>query len=292
MSRAAARMFVMLQMLVPRALLTAIVYRIARIRVVAVKNFLMRRFAALYAVNVDEALGEFPGGFASFNEFFVRELKPGLRPVDANVDSLVAPADGTVSAAGGIARDRIFQAKGLTYSLADLLATDLDDTQKYVDGAFATIYLAPYNYHRVHAPLAGQIVAMRYVPGDCYSVNAATVTLLPKLFARNERLILHLQTAIGPVVLVMVGAMNVASIYTPWTGEIRPRKKGVVENIDVAACGVSTTVAKGELLGWFNMGSTVIVLLPSTERNAFAGLAGGDKTRMGEAIGQLSAPAK
>jgi phosphatidylserine decarboxylase len=288
MNQTAAQLFVLLQKITPRSLLTALVFRLARIRVVAIKDFLIRRFITHYKVDTGECLLAIPAGFATFNDFFIRELKADKRPIDADDRTVVSPADGTVSAAGNIEREKIFQAKGLTYSLTDLLATDLDDTEKYSAGAFVTIYLAPYNYHRVHCPLAGHLIAMRYVPGELYSVNTATVSLLPNLFTRNERLVCHFDTADGPMVLVMVGAMNVGSISTPWTGTIRPRRKGVVENIDIAASGQSTTLAKGELLGWFNMGSTVIVLLPNKQTNVFSKLADGDKTLAGAAIGLLS----
>ncbi len=288
MNQLAAWLFLLLQKILPRSLLTSLVYRIAQIRTVAVKNYLIRRFVGIYKVNVDEILLAIPDGYACFNEFFVRELKPGQRPIDNDVHSIVSPADGTVSAAGKIDKDRIFQAKGLHYTLIDLLSTDLDDVDNYIDGSFATIYLAPYNYHRVHCPVAGKLNAVRYVPGDLYSVNATTVSLLPNLFTRNERLICHFETAVGPLVVILVGAMNVGSISTSWTGEIRPRKKGVAEDIDIHAGETPATVAKGELLGWFNMGSTVIVLLPSSTSNEFADLTGGQVVRMGEAIGSVA----
>ncbi|HZW59387.1 MAG TPA: archaetidylserine decarboxylase, partial [Woeseiaceae bacterium] len=144
----------------------------------------------------------------------------------------------------------------------ELLATDLDDARTFRDGAFVTLYLAPQHYHRVHAPLAGRLTAARYVPGDLFSVNASTVPGIPKLFARNERLVCHFATDSGPLIVVLVGALNVGSIGTPWSGEIRPRRRGVVEELDLARRGVDPGVAKGGLLGWFNMGSTVIVLLP------------------------------
>lgn len=288
MNRIKSSLFLLLQMLLPRKLLTAAVYRLAQMRTVALKDFFIDRFVRVYKVNVDEIKLPVPSGFSCFNEFFTRELKSGERPIDSTADALISPADGTVSAAGRIESERLFQAKGLHYTLQDLLATDIGDADKYRNGSFATIYLAPYNYHRVHAPFAGKLVAARYVPGDLYSVNATTVSLLRKLFVRNERLICHFETALGPMIAILVGALNVGSITTPWTGEIRPRKKGVVEDIDIRAAGVSTTVEKGDLLGWFNMGSTVILLAPPGVPAAFAAIEGGKKVRVGQAIGSAA----
>ncbi|MBT8093459.1 MAG: phosphatidylserine decarboxylase [Gammaproteobacteria bacterium] len=277
------RLFVLLQFLLPRHLSTALVWRIARIRTPAVKDALIRGFIRVFDVDLEEVRGEVPGGFATFNDFFVRELRDGAREIEGNADVVVSPVDGTVSAAGTIDGTTIFQAKGVGYSLADLLATDLDQVEHYVDGRFATIYLAPYNYHRVHAALAGELVAARYVPGDLFSVNAATVQRLDGLFRRNERLVMHFRTADGPAALVLVGALNVGSISTPWSGEIRPRKAGVVDVLDISAH--PARVEKGDLLGWFNMGSTVILLLPRDGCDWDDDLEPGETLRMGEEIG-------
>jgi len=281
-----AKLFVVLQYILPQHLLTALVWRIARIRHVATKNFLITRFVDFYDVDTDEVKLNVPDDFATFNDFFVRELHASARPVDESDNSIVSPVDGTVSMAAAIRNDSIIQAKGLDYSLSDLLATDLDQAAAYVDGTFATIYLAPYNYHRVHAPWAGELTDARYVPGDLFSVNAATVTNVDGLFRRNERLVMHFKTDRGPAALIFVGALNVGSISTPWTGELRPRKHGVVDVPDLS--GYSTTVKKGDLLGWFSMGSTVILLLPQDVAAWDDDLQPGETLRMGEAIGALS----
>jgi len=278
------QVFVALQYLLPRHWLTAVVWRIARIRHPAVKNFLIRQFASAFDVDLDEVRGEVPDDFETFNDFFVRELRDGARPIDGDEDAVVSPVDGTISVAGRIRGDTIFQAKGLDYTLGDLLATDLDAADRFVDGHFATIYLAPYNYHRVHAPLAGELVAARYVPGDLFSVNEGTVSRVNGLFRRNERLVMHFHTAVGPAVLIFVGALNVGSISTPWTGEIRPRKSGVVDVLDISSHPVG--VDKGDLLGWFNMGSTVILLLPPGACDWDDDLEPGHTVRMGEEIGE------
>lgn len=279
-----ARLFVLMQHVLPRFWLTAMVYRLARVRVPAVKDFLIMRFIHWFDVEVAEVRKDIPEGFASFNDFFVRELAAGSRPVDDGPHSIVSPVDGTVSIAGTLQGENLIQAKGIDYTLDELLAADLDDAQAYENGHFATIYLAPYNYHRVHAPFDGELRAMHYVPGDLYSVNAATVSRLPGLFRRNERLILHFETGKGPAAVIFVGALNVGSISTPWSGEIRPRKDGVVETIGLHAA--DRTIRKGDLLGWFNMGSTVIVLLPPGVAAWEPTLEAGASLQMGAAIGR------
>ena len=280
-----ARAFVFLQYLLPRHWMTALVWRIARIRHPATKDFLITRFARLFKVDLEEVKLDVPSGFDTFNDFFIRELRDGAREIDDDADAIVSPVDGTVSAAQRIRGDTLFQAKGIDYSLDDLLATDLEEAARFVDGHFATIYLAPYNYHRIHAPLAGELVAARYVPGDLFSVNEATVSKLDGLFRRNERLVMHLRTAAGPAAVILVGALNVGSISTPWTGEIRPRKGGIVDVLDIGS--QPQHVEKGDLLGWFNMGSTVILLLPQGACEWDDDLQPGKTVRMGEEIGEL-----
>ena len=283
-----ARLFVLFQYLVPQHWLTALVWRIARIRHTATKNFLIRKFVAMYDVDLDEVLQQVPDDFPTFNDFFIRELVDTARPVMGDVNAVVSPVDGTVSVASAIDGDSIFQAKGIDYSLTDLLATDLDSANAFVNGSFATIYLAPYNYHRIHSPIDGKLVAANYIPGDLFSVNQATVANVRGLFRRNERLVMHFQTKNGPAALVFVGALNVGSISTPWTGEIRPRKRGVVEALNLS--GHSTTIQKGSLLGWFNLGSTVVLLLPARNCEWHDNLKPGASLRVGEIIGTLSKP--
>jgi phosphatidylserine decarboxylase len=285
-----ARLFVFLQYLLPKYLLTSIVYRVARVRTRVVRNGLISGFLRIYDVNVDEVDKQIPDDFATFNDFFTRELAAGARPIDAAPDTLVSPVDGTLSQAGAIREDRLLQAKGIDYTLDDLLAIDLEEGRAFCNGSFATIYLAPYNYHRVHAPADGELVAAHYVPGDLFSVNNATARFVPGLFRRNERLNLHIRTPRGPMALIFVGALNVGSISTPWTGEVRPRRSGVVETLDISSH--TREFSKGDLLGWFNMGSTVILLLPENSCHWDAGFEPGTVTRMGESIGKLlsSAP--
>jgi phosphatidylserine decarboxylase len=283
-----AQAFLLMQRILPQHRLMALVGWIAEVRMPAVKNFLIRSFVRMYDVDTTEARRAVPGDFVHFNDFFTRELAEGARPVDASPVSIVSPVDGIMSAAGRIDGAALLQAKGIHYTLEDLLATDLPDAARFENGSFASMYLAPFNYHRVHCPLAGRLTAARYVPGHLYSVNRTTVESLPRLFTRNERLICHFRTEVGPMVLVFVGALNVGSVSTPWTGRIRPRKTGVVDDLDVRATGVPAAVDKGQMIGWFNMGSTVIVLLPPGTCRWREGLASGTPLRMGESIGVLA----
>lgn len=280
-----ARLFAYIQYLLPKYWLTAVVYRIARIRHAGVKDFLITRFVRLYNVDTEDIKLALPADFATFNDFFIRELKAGARPIDAATHAIVSPVDGTVSQAGRLRSDALLQAKGIEYSLDDLFANNIDDARVYANGYFATIYLAPYNYHRVHAPLDGELLSASYVPGELFSVNVATATHIRGLFRRNERLILNFHTARGPASLILVGALNVGSISTPWSGELRPRHNGAIDAINLD--GASRHVEKGDLLGWFNMGSTVIVLLPDGPCTWHEFLVAGKTVRMGEAIGSL-----
>jgi phosphatidylserine decarboxylase len=277
------RALVYLQYLLPKYSLTVLVHWFSRIRLPAVKNFLITQFVRLYKVDLEEVRGKAPEDFATLNEFFVRELAAGARPIEGDSGALLSPVDGQVSQAGALHGSNIVQAKGLTYTLEDLLATDLDAARSYAGGRFATIYLAPHNYHRVHSPFDGELDAMRYVPGDLFSVNSATAALVPGLFRRNERLVMHFSTARGPAAIILVGALHVGSISTPWTGQIRPRKSGLVDPLPLGAA--RRELSKGDLLGWFNMGSTVIVLMPPGSCEWIDDLQPGQPLKMGEAIG-------
>lgn len=287
MSALVSHLYVLLQHVLPKFLLTAIVRCLSRTRSRTIKDLLIRAFINKYGIETEEIAGPVPERFGSFNEFFVRELIAGARPIDPAADAIVSPVDGTVSEAGRLEGRRLLQAKGHHYDLHDLLATDLPDADRFRDGGFITIYLAPHNYHRVHSPLDARLTATRYVPGQLFSVDPRTVAARRGLFAHNERLVCHFSTGAGPMVVVLVGAMLVGSISTRWTGEIRPRRRGVVENFDVS--GSDTRVSRGELLGWFNMGSTVIVLLPPGTCAWHDSVGAGTTVRMGESIGRLRA---
>lgn len=281
------RAFVWFQHAIPQHLMTAFFRWLSGIRLAAVKNTLIQGFIRIFKVELEDVARPVPDGFVDFNDFFTRELADGARPIDSSPASIVSPVDGIVSATGGIVDDRIFQVKGRHYRLDDLLATDLADAAGFENGLFATLYLAPWNYHRVHVPVAGELTALRYVPGSLYSVNDRTVRALPGLFARNERLVAWLKTKIGAVCVIFVGALNVGSITTPWTGRISPRKRGVVDDL-TPVHNEPIMLEKGALLGWFDMGSSVIVLLPPGSGRWRDGLEHGEKVTMGTAIGTLA----
>jgi len=282
-----ATFFVLLQKILPKNVITAIVYRMTRIRSRATKDFLIRNFARLYNVNLEEVKLSVPNDFSCFNAFFIRELADGARPIANAKNAIVSPVDGTVSAADQIEKDSLVQAKGIHYSLTDFLAIETQTAEIFAGGEFTTIYLAPYNYHRIHAPLAGRLEAMHYIPGKLFSVNSATVSRLPGLFVKNERLVCHFTSSVGQWILVFVGAMNVGSISTPWTGEIRPKKTGVVESLNIIAAEADLDVDKGDLLGWFNMGSTVVLLCPPNFSSGLKDLQLGQQVRFGQEIGKV-----
>ena len=286
-----ARAFVLLQHLLPKRLLTAAVYRLARRRWPPLKNALIRGFCRLYPIDLGEAEGGRAEDFVDFNAFFTRALKPGRRPLAPDPASLVSPCDGTVSERGTIDANRVLQArlaaKSHSYTLEALLA-DAAAATPFVGGEFATLYLAPYNYHRVHMPWAGRLVAIRHVPGALYSVNAATAAALPGLFARNERVVCHFDTDLGPLAVIFVGAMNVGSVSLVGLGEVTPRAGRTVTELLLPA---ARAFARGAELGRFNMGSTVVLLLARSRVRWQDGFAAGATVRVGAAIGHTDRPA-
>jgi phosphatidylserine decarboxylase len=283
-----ARAFILLQHLLPQHLVTAAVYWLARRRERRLKNALIRGFCRLYPINLAEAEIGTADGYADFNAFFTRALKDGSRPLPGDPGALVSPCDGTVSERGTIDGSQVLQArlaaKSHSYSL-EALVGDPSRAAAFVGGEFATIYLAPYNYHRVHAPLAGRLESIHYVPGALYSVNATTAAAVPGLFARNERVICHFATAVGPVAVIFVGALNVGSVSLVGVGEVTPRRPRTPAAIDLPA---AREFARGAGLGHFNMGSTVILLLPRGSVSWHDSFVPRASVRMGEAIGRLA----
>lgn len=276
--------FVLLQYLLPKRLLTAAVYRLARVRSIAIKNALIRGFCRLYPIDLEEAEGGRAEDYADFNAFFTRALKSGRRPLPTAEDAIASPCDGTVSERGTLEGDRLLQAKGHTYTLAALLG-DATFAPRFVGGEFATIYLAPYNYHRVHMPIPGTLTAIHFVPGALYSVNAATANALPGLFARNERVVCHFDTAAGPLAVIFVGAMNVGSVSLVGLGEVTPRRGRTVSAI---ALPEARTFARGAELGRFNMGSTVILVLPRGAARWAEDFESRARVTMGATIGRIA----
>lgn len=279
------RLSVLLQYALPHRFLSHIVNRATRWTWRPWKNFLIKQIATRYRVDLDEAVESNADAYVHFNAFFTRALKAGARVPDATVDSLLCPADGRISQAGPIKDGRIFQAKGQDYTAAELLGSEAA-AAPYRDGEFATVYLSPRDYHRVHMPLAGTLVSTLHVPGRLFSVAPFAVQSIPRLFARNERLVCHFEGKDGPFAVVLVGAMLVSSVSTVWGDlEIPPYAAHPIAK-DLKGRGIH--LARGAEMGRFNMGSTVIVLLPKSVARFNSDLAPEQAVRVGERIGALA----
>lgn len=275
---------VLLQYMLPHRLLSRVVYHATRWTWRPWKNFLIDRVVRRYRVDMAEAEQSDPFAFRHFNAFFTRALRPDARPVAAGADTVVCPADGRVSQAGEIRDGRIFQAKGQDFSVAELLADEQAAT-RYRNGRFVTVYLSPRDYHRVHMPLAGTLDETVHVPGRIFSVAPFAVQAIPRLFARNERLACHFHGEHGPFAVVMVGAMLVSSVSTTWDGLVIPPYASSITRRDVHGRGIR--LSRGEQMGHFNMGSTVIVLLP--EGSSLEPLKAEQPVHMGQRLGQQQA---
>ncbi len=278
------RLFVGLQYLLPQHLLSALMYRFARVRWRPLSAPLIRVFVRHFRVDMSEALQPDLASYPSFNAFFTRALRAEARPAPLDPEALACPADGALSQFGAIEKDRVFQAKGLDYDLVDLVG-DTDWAARFVGGGFATVYLSPRDYHRVHMPASGRLREMIHVPGRLFSVNRATASLVPGLFARNERVVCLFEGEAGPFALILVGAIFVGSMETVWAGEITPARGGAPSRRYGDAEAVD--LARGAEMGRFNMGSTVILLFPPGAVEWEAGLAPGVELRMGQGIGRL-----
>ncbi len=244
------------QYLLPQRLCTRLVYRLSRTRQPWFKNAFIRVFCALFKVNRHEAATTDLSAYPHFNAFFTRALRPDARPLSP--EGLCCPVDGRVSQVGTLTGDRILQAKSRDYSLIELLGGDSQPATELHDGAFVTLYLSPRDYHRIHMPIEGQLQSMRHIPGQLFSVSPLTTRVIPNVFARNERLVCYFTTQRGPLVVVLVGAINVASIETVWAGVITPPLGSQIRDWDYRSAPI--TLNRGAELGRFNMGSTVIVL--------------------------------
>lgn len=277
------RLFVLSQYLTPQHTLSRAAGLLADCSVPAIKDPFIRWFIKRHKVDMSQALEQRPEAYPTFNDFFTRAFKADARPIDAAADSFVAPVDGTLSQFGEINDGRIFQAKGHDFSLETLLGGRQDLAAPFRDGQFATIYLAPNNYHRIHMPIAGTVREMVFVPGQLFSVNPVTAQNVPGLFARNERLVVLFETDWGPMVLVLVGAMIVASIETTWAGVIAPRSKATTTTTYGAI--EPPTFVKGAEMGRFRLGSTVVALLPRDTLQWREGFAPGMAMEMGKTLG-------
>ncbi len=276
------RLFVWFQYLLPQHGLSRLILAATRVRSVWFKNLTIRGFLKLYSVNMSEAAESDPLRYGSFNEFFTRALKDGARPIAGDPTAIVSPVDGCVSESGPIDRDLLLQAKGRHYRLTELLAAQ-PWASRFEGGSFATIYLAPFNYHRIHMPLRGELRETVYVPGRLFSVNAVTAQHVPGLFARNERVLTLFESDAGQFALVLVGALNVGSMATVWAGDITPAARRAVTRVP----SPPTTLEKGAELGRFNMGSTVILLFEPNRAHWNPAVHAGSVVRLGQSLGRI-----
>lgn len=267
----------------PHHAVSRVVYLITRLRGPHVKP-LIKWFVDKYGVDMDEAEESEIGYYQTFNEFFTRPLKHDLRPVAPGDNTLACPCDGTISQAGAIRAGAILQAKGRGYSVLELLGGDKTMAAQFADGRFATIYLAPYNYHRLHMPLDANMRKMIHVPGRLFSVAEWTVEEIPRIFARNERLACYFETRGGPMVMVLVGAINVSAIETVWSGQIVPPGGKKINEFDYSH--TNKEIDKGDEMGRFNMGSTVI-LLTGSNVEWLPHISAGARVKMGQLIGHF-----
>ena len=281
------KLFVLSQYITPQLGVSNLAGRLAdNDRSPALKNRVIKWFIGRYGVDMSEAAEPNPEAYATFNDFFTRELKPGIRPLADGEKTLVSPVDGAISQLGQVTGDRIFQAKGQSFSLSELLGGEEATTAPFADGEFSTIYLSPKDYHRIHMPMAGTLRQMIHVPGKLFSVNPVTAENVPNLFARNERVVCIFDTASGPMALVLVGAMIVGSVETRWAGVVVPGRRQVTSTLYEGEQAISFD--KGEEMGRFRLGSTVIMVMPKGSVSWNSDQVAGKTVRMGEAFGALA----
>lgn len=274
-------LFTLAQNLAPQQTLSELAGFFAKSQNPYVKKAFVHAFAKAYDIDLSEYERGNLDDYESFNDFFTRELKDGMRPLDDTADGIASPADGQISQIGTITNGQLLQAKGRDYDVGQLLA-DFELGKAFMDGSFATIYLAPTNYHRVHMPFDGTLIATRYVPGTLFSVNDITAKNVPDLFARNERLVCEFDTTFGRACVVLVGAMIVAGIESVATGAIKRTPYIQHRTHDIA-------LKKGDELGRFYLGSTAIIVLPKTAKTAWGDeFVHGKAVVMGQRIGRLT----
>lgn len=268
-----------LHYLTPKHILTVMVGCIASAKLGKITTFLIRQFSKFYHINLDEIQGNIED-YKTFNDFFARALKDGARPTDNHPDSIISPADGNISQYGDLLKNAQLQAKGHYFS-TDALLGDEKDAVLFDDGKFITVYLSPSDYHRVHMPVDGKLAKMTYIPGEFFSVKPLYTRNIPELLSRNERVVCLFDTAVGKMAVVFVGAMIVRSVTTAWAGIVTPRESRDVYSVDYSK--KSLTYTKGEEIGKFTMGSTVICLFEK-DKIKFENLTLEDHINMGEAI--------
>ncbi|PJD93379.1 MAG: phosphatidylserine decarboxylase [Legionella sp.] len=272
------------QWVLPKKSISVLAGLLANVRHSTFKNALIRYFIKTYQVNMNEALIEQVEQYPTFNEFFIRHLKPECRPL-ATAD-ILSPVDGVISELGAIEAGQLIQAKGRHYSVQELLACEDSRAQAFLQGQFATVYLSPKDYHRIHMPLKARLCSMHYVPGALFSVQPSTARVIPKLFARNERLVVFFETEIGAMAMVLVGATIVGAIATAWHGDIKRTKDQ--QHFDYTKNALSSILEQGEEMGHFKLGSTVILLFAEGARMTWQhAMKAGSAVRFGEPLGHF-----
>ncbi len=285
----AQRAKIAFQYMMPQLYLTQAAGWLAERKWGAITHFIIKVFAKKYQVNLAEAEKSNASDYASFNEFFIRPLKENARPINQDPQALCLPADGRVSELGKIEENQLLQAKGHQFSLETLLANDLNLADKFKNGNFITTYLSPRDYHRVHMPCDATLRKMIYVPGELFSVNPFLAEHVPNLFARNERVICEFETAFGPMVQILVGATITASMSTVWAGVINPPRAKEVTVYEYLTTGETAVhLKKGQEMGAFRLGSTVINLFPKGAVELEDYLKAGEPTKMGERLGKIN----
>ncbi len=278
--------FIILQYLLPQHLLSRLVGKLAETQIPWLKDLLISRFIAQYKVDMSEAAAPDYRNYTNFNAFFTRALKDNARPIAPGPADIACPADGAISQLGQIIDGRIFQAKGQDYSLLQLLGGDREAAALFAGGSFATVYLSPRDYHRVHMPLAGTLQSMTYIPGALFSVNTTTAENVQGLFARNERAVCLFETEAGPMAVILVGALIVAGIETVWDGQIAPPPRGI-KTTDYRKGAREIYLEKGAEMGRFKLGSTAIVLFAKDRAQWADKFTATTPTRLGEVLGTL-----
>jgi len=271
------------QYIIPQHLLSVAMHRLTRSETVWFKNAFIKFITAKYKVNVNEAAQTELSAFKSFNAFFTRELREGVRSIAGGQNTITSPVDGVISQIGAISEGEIVQAKGQKYTVDALLGGDTALADTFKKGQFTTIYLSPKDYHRIHMPITGTLTKMIYIPGKLFSVNPRTARTVPGLFARNERVVTVFDTEQGPVVMVLVGAIFVGSMETVWAGQITPPYGKTIQRFDYTGEG-AITIEKGEEMGRFNMGSTVVILLSENASKFVAELEAESPVQLGQAL--------
>tara|TARA_B100000401_G_scaffold56909_1_gene33053 strand:+ start:432 stop:1286 length:855 start_codon:yes stop_codon:yes gene_type:complete len=278
-------LFILFQYVVPKKLISKMIGVLARSEIVFIKNTFIKTFQMMYDVNMQEACNEDGSSYPSFNSFFVRSLKPECRPIDKNINSVISPVDGSVSQLGNVKSGKLIQAKGMYFNLLEFLGNNKPIYEKMKEGMFSTFYLSPKDYHRVHMPLDGKLREMIYLPGKLFSVNSTTSKRVKNLYSKNERLVCIFDTVRGPMVVVLVGAMIVSGITVNWEDE-NIFNKGKIQKLMYPTIGKgSVSLKKGDEVGRFMLGSTVVVCFGMNKIHWEDEISIGSVIKMGQSVG-------